>query len=89
MEGEMTCEKACDLNSHDMIKRFHLSLQDTTVSFIDFIEHPCIRTTLQSFCISVYGVKLLNRLSEELQQYLSMTWFKKRYKNMYREEVGL
>lgn len=102
MEGEITCEKACDLNSHDMVKRFHLSLQDTTISFIDFLkgrgynlrgelnfEYPCIHTALHGFCISVCRVKLWNKLSEELQQCFSMTWFKKRYRNMQREEVGL
>lgn len=53
------------------------------------LKHPRIRTTLKSFCISVCGVKLWNRLSKDMKQCPSMAQFKKRFKDMvftgYRE----
>ena len=41
-----------------------------------------IRTKMKSFCISITGVKLWNKLSEELKQSPNINQFKKRYKNM-------
>ncbi len=45
-------------------------------------KHLYVRTTLRSFCISVCGVKLWNRLSLVLKQYPSVIQFKKQYKRM-------
>ncbi len=45
-------------------------------------KHLYVCTTLRSFCISVCGVKLWNRLSLVLKQCPSVTQFKKQYKRM-------
>ena len=56
------------------------------------LKHLYARSTLKTFCISICGVKLWNRLAEELRQCLTMSKFKQRYKQMvftrYREEEG-
>ena len=57
------------------------------------LKHQRARTTLKSFCLSVCGVRLWNRLGVGLKQCPSMIQFKKRFKHMvftrYREEEGL
>ena len=57
------------------------------------LKHQRARTTLKSFCLSVSGVRLWNRLGVGLKQCPSMIQFKKRFKHMvftrYREEEGL
>ena len=56
------------------------------------LKHLYARTTTKTFCISICGVKLWNRLTGELKQCPSMSTFKQQYKHMvftrYREEEG-
>ena len=56
------------------------------------LKHLYARSTLKNFCILICGVKLWNRLVEELRQCPAMRKFKQRYKKMiftrYREEKG-